>query len=392
VDLASIRPHLTYWALRGAWVAAAALWGVALVPWFGNPEPAALDAPAAGPARNDSAADTQTLALPREEEVVERPEPVFVPQRQRSAESPSAAPSERGRNDSAVCGLNDATAAGEAQRAAHVARQASLGMQQAFEDLRSRSEPQAQAAALWLRVLVAREGAAEAPTPTAPCGAGADCAASAASAASAPAWPAVPAAIDALAQLALAGSDAWQTQIAARACDGPAPPAVCASLANRRWSTLEPDNAAAWLEQSARDAASVDEALFRAARAARFDSHRGRLASWVLQAMPERVPVMQRYAAWQRTDELERMVDAKVMTAAARHCSDTARRDANRGQVCDALARWLAPERAQANEPPLAAPTRALDCPTLERQWREARDAAPRAGRVAAQGSGTQRP
>jgi hypothetical protein len=81
------------------------------------------------------------------------------------------------------------------------------------------------------------------------------------------------------------------------------------------------------------------------------------------------------------------------MAAAARHCGESARRDANRGQVCDALARWLTPDlRATPAEATAAASTRALDCASIERQWHEARDAAQRGARVAVQSTATQRP
>jgi hypothetical protein len=165
---------------------------------------------------------------------------------------------------------------------------------------------------------------------------------------------------------------------------------VCSSLPPRRWVTLEPDNAAAWLEQSTRDTGPVDEALQRALRAARFDSHRGRLASWVLQAMPERVPALQRHAAWQRAEEFERAADARALAGVARHCSEGARRDSSqRAALCDSLARWLQPEAQRTEALPAA---RAYDCPTLERQWREARDAAQRGVSVTAQVGSQQRP
>jgi hypothetical protein len=261
-----------------------------------------------------------------------------------------------------------------------VARQGQLGLHVAFDELKARSEPQAQAAAWWLRVLWAREGGGDTMTPCAP---GAECPGGAPKTA----LPPVAAAIDTLAQLALASHDAWAVQVAARACDAPVSSAVCSSLPPRRWVTLEPDNAAAWLEQGTRDAQSVDEALARAARAPRFDTHRGRLAAWVLQAMPERTSPMQRHAAWQRTEELERAADAKMLAAVARQCSDTSRRD--RVQACDAVARWLQPETARVEAVP---PPRAHDCATIERQWREARDAAMRGVRATTQVAAQQRP
>jgi len=293
---------------------------------------------------------------PRVEED-EKPEPVFSPQRARADAAPTAAaPGARAE----VCGFNDGAAndgQASAHRVAYVARQGQLGLHTASDELKSRSEPQAQAAAWWLRVLWAREGGGDTMQPCAP---GADCPAGAPKTA----LPPVPAAIDTLAQLALASHDPWAALVAARACDAPVSSAVCSSLPPRRWVTLEPDNAAAWLEQSTRDGHSVDEALARAARAPRFETHRGRLSAWVLQAMPERAPAMQRHAAWQRAEELERAADAKMLAAAARHCGDTSRRD--RAQACDAVARWLQPETARAEAP--VQPARAHDCATIERQ------------------------
>jgi hypothetical protein len=367
VKLASIRPHITYWALRLAWVVAIALWGLAVVPWFRAPQ-----APPDEPVRLAMNGPLPPLeALMRGAEETEKPEPVYVPQRSRSEAAPPAA--ERAPRVE-VCGFNDAGSDNDGQaaayRVAHVSRQAQLGLHVVFDELKARSEPQAQAAAWWLRVLWAREGGGDAIPPCTP---GAECPGGAPKTA----LPPVPTAVDALAQLALASNDAWAAQAAARACDGPVASAVCSSLPPRRWVTLEPDNAAAWLELSARDPATADEALARAARAARFDTHRGRLAAWVLQAMPERAPAMQRHAAWQRTEELERAADAKVLAAAARHCSDTSRRD--RVQACESLARWLQPEAARADA---VTPARAFDCTTIERQWREARDAVQRGVRV----------
>ena len=382
MKLASIRPHITFWALRLAWVVAIALWALALVPWFRPteslpPEPVRL-------ALNGGSPQFQFPSREVDPPASDKPEPVFVPQRARAAE-PAALPGERARTE--VCGFNDSGTSNEGQaaafRVAHVARQGQLGLHAAFDELRARSEPQAQAAAWWLRVVWAREGGGDTMQPCAP---GADCPGGA----PAHALPPVAVAVDALAQLALASQDAWAAQISARACEVPAPSAVCSSLPPRRWVTLEPDNAAAWLEQSTRDTGPVDEALQRALRASRFDTHRGRLAAWVLQAMPERAPPMQRYAAWQRAEELERAADAKALAGVARHCSDSARRDsASRAQTCDALARWLQPEAAR-NEPP--AVVRAYDCPTIERQWREARDAAQRGVRMTAQAAAPQRP
>ena len=382
MKLAALRPHVALWGYRAAWALAVALWAFALVPWFRTPAPLPLAqgmAPGAS-ARGAAAASQPGQRLPYEE-IIEPSEPAPVARRERSASAVEAAvvsPPERSARDGTACGLTDAAGApvdapSSAQKAGYFARQASLGLQPVVEALRVRAEALPQAAGWWLRVLQAREVAADPQPALAACPTGSDCAAAA----------------EALAQLAQASSDAWVLQIAQRACDGTAS-AACTSLGTRRWSVQEPDNAAAWLELAARDPQAADEALFRAARASRFDGHRGRLAAWVLQATPESLPTMQRYAAWQRSDELERAADARTLAAAARACSEAARRDANRDQLCDGAARWL----AQNVRVPLAAETtaaaagRALDCATIERQWREARDSAQRGARVATSGTG----
>jgi len=111
-----------------------------------------------------------------------------------------------------------------------------------------------------------------------------------------------------------------------------------------------------------------------------------------VQATPEPLPVMQRYATWQRSEELERAADARALAAALRSCNEAARRDANRDQLCDGVGRWLTTNlRAPVAEAAAAATSRALDCATVERQWREARDTAQRGARVATSSAGPQR-
>jgi hypothetical protein len=388
LKLASLRPHLALWGLRGAWALAVALWVVALVPWFRTPAPSPLTPDAAQ--RSVAAAVSQPQRVAEPESDAPSAPAQAAPVRAASAPEVAAVP-ERVAREGAVCGLTDGGGSSDApsasQRAGHLARQAALGLQQAFEALRSRGEVPAQAAAWWLRVLVARE-AADAQPAQQPCAPGADCGPTAVAAQG----PTPAAAVDALAQLAQASNDAWVQQVAQRACEGATPPSgQCASLGTRRWSALEPDNAAAWLQLAALEPQAPDEALHGIARSSRFEPHRGRLAAWVLQASSDAWPTMQRYAAWQRSDELERASDARALVAAARACSDSARRDTNRDQLCERAARWLAhgTRPLQAAE---AASARALDCPTIERQWREARDGALRGTRVATGGPAGARP
>ncbi|HEX6018920.1 MAG TPA: hypothetical protein VFZ28_12555 [Burkholderiaceae bacterium] len=357
MNQASLRPYIALWGLRSAWALAIALWALALLPWFAAP-------PSGG------AATFVRSAVP----AATVPAAPAAPAQSADADAggagvePTAALPQRAARDDAVCGLD--AAAGPSARANHLARQAGTGLRQAFEALRRRADVPSQAGAWWLRVLLAHD------SEPAGCAAGADCDAPAAAAT----LPSLSVAIDALAQLAQVSNDARVQQLAQRACAGSSS-ATCASLGTRRWGTLEPDNAAAWLELAAHDAQAVDEALYRAGRASRFDAHRGQLAAQVLLVTPAQAPPMQRYAAWQRADELQRASDAATAAAAARACSDSARRDANRAQLCDADARWLAPMRTA--PVPDATSTAALDCATIDRQWREARERAQRGAAAA---------
>lgn len=348
---ASLRPYVALWGLRSAWALAIALWALALVPWFAAPSGAGATV----------ARGTPLAAAPGEAEAP--PAQIDRADASRAAVEPPAPLPQHAVRDDAVCGLDAAAGDGSSSRAKHLAWQAGTGLRQAFEALRGRADTPSQAGAWWLRVLLARDGG------TAGCTAGADCGALGG------ALPPLSVAIEALAQLAQVSDDAWVQQLAQRACNGAGLP-TCASLGTRRWSTLEPDNAAAWLELAAVDAQAVDEALYRAGQASRFDAHRGRLAAQVLLATSAQAPPMQRYAAWQRAGELQRASDTATAAAAARACSDGARRDANRAQLCDADARWLLPMRAASV--PDAASAAALDCATVDRQWREARDLAQR--------------
>lgn len=348
MSLASLRPYIALWGLRGAWTLSVALWALALLPWFVAPAPQAAAAAARAAVPQGAMGEREVAAQSASAGAG-------------GAEiEPAAVLPERVARDDAVCVLS---AAGEVPstppRPDRLARLAAPGLQQAFEALRRRAEVPSQAAAWWLRVLLARHGSA------AGCTAGTACDAPVAAE-----LPTLSVAIDALAQLAQVNDDAWVQQIAQRACAGAAS-AACASLGARRWGMLQPDNAAAWLELTAADAQAADEALFRAARAGRFDAQRGRLAAQVLLATPAQGPPLQRYAAWRRAGELERDSDAATASAALRACSDGARRDANRAQLCDAAARWLASLRATATD---AAAAGALDCAGVEQQWREARE------------------
>ena len=384
MKLASLRPHLALWGLRGAWALAVALWALALVPWFKAPPPQPPAAATTTWARSAAAALT-AAPVGREpvEELIEPSEPASL----RAAAIAEPVATARGAGEDLVCGLTDGVggAAGDAptaaSKAAHWSRQAGQGLQQVFDTLRTRADPASQAAAWWLRVLLAREGGGDVAAAGA-CAAGAgvaDCAATAGP------MPPLAASVDALAQLAQASNDAWVQQVAQRACEGIAS-AACASLGTRRWSTLQPDNAAAWLELAARDPQAVDEALYRSGKSNQFDAHPGRLVAQVLLATPEQAPAMQRYAAWQRANELERASDARTAAAAVRVCSDAARRDTNRDQLCETNARWLVSLRP----PPAAdvAAMRSLDCATIDRQWREARDGIQRGTRLANSSAG----
>jgi hypothetical protein len=145
-----------------------------------------------------------------------------------------------------------------------------------------------------------------------------------------------------LIELAASSSDPWTVWLGVRECDARLQaPQGCAVLTWRRLATLDADNGAMWLELAAHDAAAVDEAMYQATRAQRFDSYAGRLAAAVEAALPAELSPVQRTATWSLIVHDELLGPLGGMQAASRYCSEANVRDANRAQSCEGLARRL---------------------------------------------------
>jgi hypothetical protein len=154
-----------------------------------------------------------------------------------------------------------------------------------------------------------------------------------------------------VAQAALHTDDPGLYELALRACqrlrlDLPAQRDACAGLSRGRLLQLAPDNAAPWLREAEEaehrhDDARLNEALYRASIASRFDT-------WEAQAVQRLKPAFQDADARLQYGLLKPLADLRhALTVAdtqpllARQCSGAKLLDANRRQVCEGVARVL---------------------------------------------------
>lgn len=324
-----MRPEANWLALRAAWLIAMALWGVAMWMWF-DIRDATVRAPVVV-----LAASAPSL-----------PEPVFVPERARAlarvepaTASPAASSLPRKPGDGVLCGVDNATSPSEADVEAQLAQQRQSATQRAIDALATRGDAASSSVAGLLEVARKREQTDR--TPIADCRPGADCEARMKANADS-AYVQAPQASDRLLEAARSSDDPWIVQLGLLACDLQfGAPKACAGLSPRRLSTLDPDNAAAWLELAARDPSAADEALFRASQASRYDTRASQLAARIDDVLPAGTPPLQRQLVIEQALALTGTYAVSASGAAARHCSEAAVRDANRAQVCERLARLL---------------------------------------------------
>ena len=233
------------------------------------------------------------------------------------------------------------SAQGKADFESHVARETELGLQRAIGALQARGDARSQAVALTMEIARSRE-TVNRQLQAVECRPGTDCDAKV-KAMTAAVYLQAPQATDRLLELARSGTDAWIAQLALIACDIQfGTPTGCAGLSPHRLATLEPDNAAAWLELATREPAALDEAMYRASQAAHYDSHWGRLAALVDEALPTDATLLQRHAVVTQAIGFDTAYGPLSPQTARQYCSERSVRDANRAQICDAIARVLA--------------------------------------------------
>jgi hypothetical protein len=153
---------------------------------------------------------------------------------------------------------------------------------------------------------------------------------------------------DELARAAAAGDDPALYAMAWAACQPDAEgqrPGACQLLSLRQWTRIDADNGVPWLKlageaRSHTDSATEAEALYRASMASRFDAHWGLFPNLADQALPPDTPGWQRYQAMLQAAGVQAAVALPEMRAPLEHCSPQ-RLDANRRQVCEALAKAL---------------------------------------------------
>ncbi|MBX3621874.1 MAG: hypothetical protein KF891_18030 [Rhizobacter sp.] len=151
---------------------------------------------------------------------------------------------------------------------------------------------------------------------------------------------------DALAQMAVAtrspGVYAW----AMRACQRERGSGACALLSADQWARLEPGNAIAWLNvaadaQARGDSAGVAEAMYRVSHASRSDARWGALVGVVLARVPADTGLLAKAGLAMDVAAVDTRAEIPLV-AASQYCSVPAVRDANRQQVCAAVAEVLA--------------------------------------------------
>jgi hypothetical protein len=148
---------------------------------------------------------------------------------------------------------------------------------------------------------------------------------------------------DKLARLALDSRDPMVYALAMYQCQVP-PPGACQMLSREQWATIDPDNAAPWLdlaEAALARKADPSEAMHRAARARYIKSYRGSLHALVMDAQPPATPALDRVLMAVEAAGASRTVPPSLGPT-LNYCSAPALRDVNRRQSCEALAELLA--------------------------------------------------
>jgi hypothetical protein len=153
---------------------------------------------------------------------------------------------------------------------------------------------------------------------------------------------------DELARAAVAGDDPSLYAMAWAACQPDASgqrPGACQLLSLRQWTRIDADNGVPWLKLAGEarrqgDSATEAEALYRASIASRFDAHWGLFPHLADQALPPDTPGWQRHQAMLHAAGMQSAIALPELRAPLEYCSPQ-RLDANRRQVCEALAKGL---------------------------------------------------
>lgn len=150
---------------------------------------------------------------------------------------------------------------------------------------------------------------------------------------------------DALASMALTTRSAKVYALAMRACQSHRKEGVCLQLSPEQWARLDPDNAVPWLHVAAdagdrREAPTAAEAFFRVSRATRSDAHWGALTGLVIAKLPPDLPILDKVALAGEVLAIEAAASVPFVPA-SQYCSVADVRDANRQQVCAAMAEVL---------------------------------------------------
>ncbi|MBK6471080.1 MAG: hypothetical protein IPF94_10155 [Betaproteobacteria bacterium] len=141
----------------------------------------------------------------------------------------------------------------------------------------------------------------------------------------------------ALPELARASDDPVVAMWALQRCDLGA---SCLEMAER-WTQVEPQNLAPWVDLLARQPQRRGELITRMAAATRFDRHEHALSQAVLEAMPAGVASYLQPALWIDVIGVEAAMAMPAFNAVFDHCREPLAPGSERMQACAAVARTL---------------------------------------------------
>lgn len=148
-----------------------------------------------------------------------------------------------------------------------------------------------------------------------------------------------------LVDMAVRTTDPWVYQLAATRCqssDFSSHVPACQMISLRRWAQIDPDNAAPWLFMAdealrQKDAAALDEAIFRVAQARRSDLRFAKAVAVMQEQLPEGASPFIGFGMASALVGMDAAVGLPHYSVISQHCSVQAINDPSRREVCDAV-------------------------------------------------------
>lgn len=153
---------------------------------------------------------------------------------------------------------------------------------------------------------------------------------------------------ESIARLAATSSDPFVYATALQACGRPGMKAKgapsCNLLSLAQWARIDPDNATPWLYIAAesavrKDAAAVDEALYRVAAATNNRIYGDQLLRYVMPHVPAGAPDVDKAVVSTYVTGVAAAWQLPAYSLVTQYCAAPLLRDSNRWQACDGIAR-----------------------------------------------------